>query len=117
MNSSGTPDLAPKPPPRIDTTTWKTLVLPFQKPSLARAVWQLCNTLVPYAGIWYLMYLSLGYSPWITLGLAALNGLFLVRIFIIFHDCGHGSFFKSSLANDIVGFITGLLTLTRMALK
>ncbi len=43
---------------------------------------------------------------------AALAGLLLIRIFIIFHDCGHGSFFKSSLANDVVGFLTGVLTLT-----
>jgi omega-6 fatty acid desaturase (delta-12 desaturase) len=58
------------------------------------------------------MYLSLSWSWWITLALAVLAGLFLIRIFIIFHDCGHGSFFKSPLTNDIVGFITGVLTLT-----
>jgi omega-6 fatty acid desaturase (delta-12 desaturase) len=112
MNSTGTAVSTPQRPTRTNTAVWKSLVLPYQKPSLPRAVWQLCNTLVPYAVIWYLMYLSLSWSAWITFGLAVLNGLFLVRIFIIFHDCGHGSFFKSSLANDIVGFITGLLTLT-----
>jgi omega-6 fatty acid desaturase (delta-12 desaturase) len=58
------------------------------------------------------MYLSLAWSWWLTFGLAVLAGMFLVRIFIIFHDCGHGSFFKSHLANDIVGFITGVLTFT-----
>ena len=41
-----------------------------------------------------------------------LAGAFLVRIFIIFHDCGHGSFFKSRRANDVVGFVTGVLTFT-----
>src|SRR5687767_7932550 len=51
-------------------------------------------------------------SLWLALPLAALAGALLVRAFIIFHDCGHGSFFKSRLANDIVGFIAGMLTFT-----
>jgi hypothetical protein len=68
------------------------------------------NTLVPYAGLWYLMYLSLAVSWWLVVPLAILAGGFLVRAFIIFHDCGHGSFFKSRGANAVVGFITGLLT-------
>jgi len=75
-------------------------------------VWQLVNTLVPYAALWYLMYLSLRVSVWLALPLAVLAAGFLVRVFIIFHDCGHGSFFPSRKANDIVGFITGVLTLT-----
>jgi omega-6 fatty acid desaturase (delta-12 desaturase) len=58
------------------------------------------------------MYLSLDYSYWITLGLSVLSAGFLVRIFIIFHDCGHGSFFKSKRANLIVGTILGSLVFT-----
>ncbi len=111
-----TPDKNPAPAAqrtsKQDTSAWKSLVRQYQEPSLWRAVWQLVNTLVPYAGLWYLMYLSLAYSGWITLALACLASLFLVRIFIIFHDCGHGSFFKSQRANHIVGFITGILTFT-----
>ena len=95
-----------------DPAAWKAIVLKYQEPSLPRAVWQLVNTLGPFALLWVLMYRSLAWSYWITLPLAVLAGLFLVRIFIIFHDCGHGSFFKSRLANDVVGFITGVLTLT-----
>jgi omega-6 fatty acid desaturase (delta-12 desaturase) len=95
-----------------DTSAWKTIVLKYRHPSRWRATWQLVNTLVPYSLLWYLMYRSLAWSYWITLGLAIVAGLFLVRIFIIFHDCGHGSFFKSRLANDVVGFISGVLTLT-----
>lgn len=97
--------------PRRDTAAWKAIVIKYQQPSLGRAIWQLIDTLIPYAALWYLMCLSLSYSYWLTFALAALAGLFLIRIFIIFHDCGHGSFFKSRLANDIVGFITGVLTL------
>jgi acyl-lipid omega-6 desaturase (Delta-12 desaturase) len=75
-------------------------------------MWQIVNTLVPYAGLWYLMYLSLALSWWLTLPLAVLAGGFLVRIFIIFHDCGHGSFFKSRRANEVLGFLTGVLAFT-----
>jgi len=92
--------------------TWKQAVARYQKPSTARASWQLVNTVVPYVLIWYLMYCSLAVSWWLTLPLALLAGCFLVRVFIIFHDCGHGSYFKSRRANDIVGCITGLLTFT-----
>ena len=105
-----TPDISPENPP--DPAAWKAIVLKYQEASLPRAVWQLVNTLGPFALLWVLMYYSLARSYWITLALAAVAGLFLIRIFIIFHDCGHGSFFKSRLANDITGFITGMLTLT-----
>ena len=91
---------------------WKEIVAEFQKPSAWRASWQLVNTLGPYAIVWWLMYLSLSVSWWLTLPLAVLAGGLLVRIFIIFHDCGHGSFFKSRLANDITGFIAGVLNFT-----
>jgi len=91
---------------------WKESVARYQTPALWRSLWQLTNTLVPYAGLWYLMYLSLEVSWWLTLPLALLAGGFMVRLFIIFHDCGHGSFFRSRRANDILGTITGILTFT-----
>src|SRR5437016_5500969 len=99
-------------PCQADTSTWKEIVARYQKSSTWRALWQILNTLVPYAGLWYLMYLSLAVSWWITLALAILAGAFLVRVFIISHDCGHGSFFASRKANDVLGFITGVLTFT-----
>ena len=58
------------------------------------------------------MYRSLDVSYWLTLALALPAAGFLMRIFIIFHDCGHGSFFKSQRANEIVGFLAGILTFT-----
>jgi acyl-lipid omega-6 desaturase (Delta-12 desaturase) len=97
---------------QADTSAWKEIVARYQTPSVGRGVWQILNTLIPYAVLWYFMYLSVAVSWWITLPLAIVAGAFLVRIFIIFHDCGHGSFFKSRKANDILGFITGVLTLT-----
>ncbi len=97
---------------RADTAAWKEIVARYQKPALWRSVWQIVNTVVPYALLWYLMHLSLAVSWWITMPLAILAGGFMVRLFIIHHDCGHGSFFKSRKANDILGFITGVLTFT-----
>ncbi len=58
------------------------------------------------------MYFALPISLWLAGGLAVVGGGFLVRVFIIFHDCGHGSFFGSKRANAITGFLTGLLTFT-----
>lgn len=58
------------------------------------------------------MYYTVSVSWWLTLPLAALAAGFLVRIFIIFHDCGHGSFFKSKAANDWMGIFCGFLTFT-----
>jgi acyl-lipid omega-6 desaturase (Delta-12 desaturase) len=95
-----------------EVPAWKEIVARYQKPSVWRGTWQIVNTLVPYAAIWWLMYLCLPISVWLVLPLALLAGGFTVRMFIIHHDCGHGSFFKSRLANDIVGFITGVITLT-----
>lgn len=91
---------------------WKEIVAQYQQPSFWRAVWQIVNSLGPYALIWYLMYRSLSISWWLTVPLIFLAGAFLVRVFIIFHDCTHASFFKSRKANDVWGFITGVLTLT-----
>src|SRR6266404_8042497 len=95
-----------------NAATWKEIVAKYQKPSTWRALWQIVNTLGPYLLLWYLMYRSLAVSWWIAVPLAILAAGFLVRLFIIHHDCGHGSFFKSRRANDILGFITGVLTFT-----
>ena len=84
----------------------------YQKAAVWRSLWQVANTLVPYAALWWLMHLSLAVSWWLALPLAVLAGGFLVRVFIIFHDCGHGSFFSSARANHVLGFLTGVLTFT-----
>jgi omega-6 fatty acid desaturase (delta-12 desaturase) len=91
---------------------WMEIVRRYNFPDRTRSIWQIVNSLVPYVLLWYLMYLSLSVSYWITLGLSVLAAGFLVRIFIIFHDCGHGSFFKSSSASRIIGTILGSLVFT-----
>lgn len=99
-------------PEQPSIAEWKALVAQYQTPSAARAIWQIVDTLVPYFLLWALMYWAVTISWWLAIPLAMLAGMLLVRVFIIFHDCGHGSFFKSKLANDIIGFLAGLLTFT-----
>lgn len=101
--------------PETPRTAWRDIVARYQTPSVRGSVFQLCTTIIPLLGTLYLMYLSMDVSYWLVLGLALPAAGFTVRAFIIMHDCGHGSFFRSRRANDIVGFITGALTLTPYA--
>jgi omega-6 fatty acid desaturase (delta-12 desaturase) len=86
----------------------------YSQASSWKAIWQLLNTLTPYFALWGLMVYLLqhGYSYWVVVPFAALAACFLVRIFIFFHDCCHGSFFSSRRWNRIVGYVTGVLTFT-----
>ena len=95
-----------------DRESSRAVVANYEKPILARSLRQIANTLIPYFGLLCLMYFTLDISYWITLGLAIPAAGFLMRSFIIFHDCGHGSFFRSRKANRILGFFTALLTFT-----
>jgi omega-6 fatty acid desaturase (delta-12 desaturase) len=92
--------------------SWKEIVMKYQRSSTPRALWQVANTFIPYMALWYLLYRSLDISYWLTAPLSLLAGGFLVRIFIIFHDCGHGSFFSSTRANHLLGTFAGILTFT-----
>jgi omega-6 fatty acid desaturase (delta-12 desaturase) len=94
---------------------WGAIVSKYQHPEHMRAIWQVVTTLVPLAAVFWLMYLSYSVSYALTLLLAFPAGGLLVRTFIIMHDCGHGSFFKSRRANEIVGWFTGVMTLTPFA--
>lgn len=86
-------------------------VAPFAKSDLKKSVRQLLNTIPPVFILWFLAYKSLEVSTFLTIGLAVAAAFFVVRTFIIFHDCTHGSFFRNKKANDITGTITGVLTL------
>ena len=87
---------------------------PFRKPDRLKSAWQVVNTLIPYFLLWYLMIRSiqLEYSYWWTLMLAVPAAGFLVRIFILFHDCVHGSLFSSKKANTFFGYVFGVLVFT-----
>ncbi|MGR6761969.1 fatty acid desaturase [Paenibacillus sp. T2-29] len=89
----------------------KKNMAPYEKINTKSSVLQLINTLGPLILLWYAAYLSLAISYWLTLPITMIAAGFVVRTFIIFHDCGHQSFFKSRKLNDIVGTITGIITL------
>ncbi|MFT5465229.1 MAG: omega-6 fatty acid desaturase (delta-12 desaturase) [Verrucomicrobiales bacterium] len=97
---------------RTKNHAWKALVAEYQQPSTWRACFQLLNTVGAYIGVWIAMYFTLGISWWLTMSLSVLGGMFLIRIFIFHHDCGHGSFFKSRKANDFWGWVCGTLSFT-----
>ncbi|MGN7941176.1 fatty acid desaturase [Virgibacillus sp. 6R] len=86
-------------------------VAPYEKANTKASIKQLINTLGPYFLLWFLAYQSLSISYFLTLGISVIAAGFLVRVFIIFHDCCHYSFFKNRNANKILGTITGVLTL------
>jgi len=89
----------------------KKNVAPYEEIDTKASIGQLFNTLVPLILLWYAAYLSLSVSYWLTIPIAIIASGFVVRTFIIFHDCCHGSFFKSRKANKVLGTITGVLTL------
>ena len=102
----------PLPAHAVANAPWTATLAKYKLPSGLKSGWQLANSLVPFCGLWYLMYLSTFWSYWLTLALALPTAGLLVRIFIIQHDCGHHSFFRSHRANDLLGHACGLLTLT-----
>jgi omega-6 fatty acid desaturase (delta-12 desaturase) len=89
-------------------------LLPYAVPDHSRAVLQLINTFVPYLLLWVILIYMIRnrYSLIVISPLILLASLFLLRIFILFHDCVHGSFFASQRANTILGYVTGILTFT-----
>jgi omega-6 fatty acid desaturase (delta-12 desaturase) len=84
----------------------------YREPNSARSLFELVITAAAFVLIWIAMWAALHYGYWICLLLVVPCAGFLVRLFMIQHDCGHGSFFRHRLANDWVGRIIGVLTLT-----
>ncbi len=115
MTPSSTQVVSPRTEPTQPeqfTADWAKTVDKYKRSSPLKSVWQVVNTSLPLAGLWYLMYLASFWSTALTLLLAIPTAGFLVRIFIIQHDCGHRSFFRNQTANDVLGFLCGILTLT-----
>ena len=97
---------------RKDSKEWLKIISKYNKPDAKKSIWQIVNSVGPYLLLWGLMYYSLQISYLLTLGLSFVAAGFLVRVFIIFHDCGHGSFFRSKKTNKIIGTILGSLVFT-----
>lgn len=106
------PSKSERPPPSADRPSWRHIVSRYHTPDVRRSVSQILTSFVPYFVLLVVMYFSLDVSYWLTLLLAIPAAGFMVRIFIIFHDCGHQSFFESRKANDWVGAVAGVITLT-----
>lgn len=98
--------------PGAEERGWREIIAPYRNSNSWRSISQLVNTVVPFLVIFCLMYLSFGYSYWITLALSPLAAGFQLRLFIIFHDCCHLSFFKSQKTNAVVGSILGVVCFT-----
>lgn len=91
---------------------WVPVLARYREPSLARSLFELIVTFAAFLGFWALAWAALAVSPILALGIALLNGVWLVRVFLIQHDCGHQSFFANRQVNDWVGRVAGILTLT-----
>src|SRR5258708_9706401 len=91
---------------------WQDIVARYARPDLGRSIWMMINTFVPFFGLWYLMIRSVGIAYWLTLLLAFPTAGFMMRTFIMFHECGHGSFLKSKRGNEVLGIITGIINFT-----
>ncbi|HEY0280743.1 MAG TPA: fatty acid desaturase [Solirubrobacterales bacterium] len=88
---------------------WRDSVAGFERASVPRAILDLLTSAVAYFALMVVMYLLVGDHPWLVLALAIPTSGFLLRTFIVFHDCTHGSFMPTKRQNKWVGRITGLL--------
>ena len=95
-----------------DVLAWTKILARYREPSRVRSVTELVITIVPLVLLWVLIWAALDFGYWFGLLLAVPAAGLLVRLFMIQHDCGHGAFFRHRLANDWVGRVLGVLTLT-----
>ncbi len=91
---------------------WTKVLAQYRDPSTLRSSFELAVTVVPFVAFWALAWWSLSVSYWLTLALSLPIAAFLLRLFTIQHDCGHGSFFQNRHLSDWTGRIIGVLTLT-----
>jgi omega-6 fatty acid desaturase (delta-12 desaturase) len=99
---------------QLSKPDWYQAIPKYAQPNRRKATWQILDTFIPYLALWVLMVYAVqrGYSYWITIALGIAAAGLLLRIFILFHDCSHGSFFASHRANRILGYICGILAFT-----
>jgi omega-6 fatty acid desaturase (delta-12 desaturase) len=92
---------------------WPQRLFAYREPNHARSIIELVITFVPLAGLWAISWAAIHFGYWwASPPLAVLAAGFLLRLFMIQHDCGHGAFFRQRLANDWVGRVLGVVTLT-----
>ena len=107
-----TPEISPQPKAAGKSARdWVKILAQYREPNHLRSSFELAVTVVPFLALWALAWWSLSVSYWLTLALSLPIAAFLLRLFTIQHDCGHGSFFRNRHVSDWVGRIIGVLTL------
>src|SRR5689334_4898609 len=104
-----------KPGKRSDRRTareWAQILSQYREPNHVRSILELAITAGAFIALWIVMWVVLRFGYWLTLLVAVPAAGFLVRLFMIQHDCGHGAFFRHRSVNDWVGRVIGVLTLT-----
>jgi omega-6 fatty acid desaturase (delta-12 desaturase) len=96
----------------MNARDWARILGRYREPSHSRSVVELIITAGPFVLLWVLMLAALNVGYWLSLIIALPAAGFLVRLFMIQHDCGHGSLFRNRSVNDWVGRVIGALTLT-----
>ncbi len=96
----------------ISAREWLPILTGYWKPDPGRSTLELIITAVPFVAFWAAAWWALSISYWLTILLSLPAGAFMVRLFLIQHDCGHGAFFSKKRLNDWVGRTLGVFTLT-----
>jgi len=91
---------------------WSQILAPYRTPRSSRSVFELLVTALPFVMLWAAMWAALSVGYWLCLLLALPTACFLMRLFMIQHDCGHGACFKRRATNDWVGRVLGVMTWT-----
>src|SRR5688500_5159081 len=109
MNQSASALASPSGQPRSGRPFWREALAPYTQPQLGRSVLDIATSVGPYLALSVLMYLALDVSYLLVLALAVPAAGFLLRTYIVFHDCAHGSFLPSRRANAWLGVTLGLV--------
>lgn len=91
---------------------WVKVLAKYREPDVMRSLFELGVTFVPFIGLWALAWWALSISYVLTFAISLVNAAFLLRLFAIQHDCGHGAFFGSRTASDWLGRALGVFTMT-----
>jgi acyl-lipid omega-6 desaturase (Delta-12 desaturase) len=95
-----------------DARDWVAILSNYREPSHWRSAWEILVTAGPFVTLWALAWWSVDVSYVLAAALSVLNAAFLARLFMIQHDCGHASFFRSRTLSDWIGRVIGVVTLT-----
>ena len=107
-----TPDFSESQPVSREARDWVSILAQYREPNQWRSIFELAVSFGQFIGLWALAWWSMSISYWLTFGFAVLASGFLLRMFVIQHDCGHGAFFQNRALSDWVGRVIGVMTLT-----